>query len=530
MIFMVVACSSDSEETTSDSDTNTGTDTVTETDNIDVDNIVTIEDIISINKESHEDSDDYTYDESSITEITLNGDSITIDGDGATAEVSIVTINSAGTYRISGTLTDGQVIVDSEDDEIVQLLFNGINVNCNYNAPIYIKQSEKTIIILEEDTNSYISDAEEYEEEEEDANAAIYSEDDLSISGTGSLTVTANYNDGITSKDGLVINSGYINVTSVDDGIRGKDYIYINNAVLTLDVEGDGLKSDEDEDENKGFITIEDVEATIVAGNDAIQAETNILIYYGQFDLTSGGGSSASLSDEDSAKGLKAGINMAIEDGIYEINTADDGVHSNNSILLLGGEFNIATGDDGIHSDEILQIDGGTIDITKSYEGIESSYIMINDGEIHIVSSDDGINGAGGSDSSGFGGSFGGSSSDYYIYINGGYIVVNSSGDGIDVNGTLEMASGTVIVNGPTTSGNGALDYDSSFKMTGGFIVAVGSSGMSQNASSSSSQYSVLVKLSSTQSANNMLNVQTSDGKNIFSFVPEKTYQSIMFS
>lgn len=504
----------------------TDTDLITEPNEDEAEDVT---DIVDTNKIGHEEAQDYTYDSSNITEITLNGNSITVNGNGASENGSTVTITNAGTYRITGSLTDGQIIVNSEDSEKVQLLFNGINVNCSYNAPIYINESDKTVIILEENTHNYVSDGETYEASEEDANAALFSKDDLSISGAGTLTVTANYNDAITSKDGLIINSGTYVVNSIDDGVRGKDYLIINDGNFTLNVEGDGLKSDNDSEVDKGFITINDIEINAVSGNDAIQADTNILIYYGEFNLTSGGGNNAYLASDTSAKGIKAGTNIAIEDGIFEINSADDAIHSNNSILINDGTFNITSGDDGIHSDEVLEINGGNINVTKSYEGIESADITINNGTIHLTASDDGLNVAGGVDNSGYGGRGGHAAGNYRLYINGGHIVVDAKGDGIDVNGSIEMVDGTVIVNGPNSGANGPLDYDGYFKSTGGFVVAVGTSNMAQTISTSSTQYGVLAKFS-TQQANQMINVQSNSGVTIFSFVPTKSYQSIAFT
>lgn len=521
-LLIVAGCNSDSQLPV---DEETGSETETE-----VGDVVTVDDIDSENKSNHEESGDYSYDSASITEITLSGNSIVVNGDGATVNGSVVTVTNAGTYRITGSLSDGQVIVNSEDSGKVQLLFNGINVSCSNNAPIYVEQSAKTIIVLEDETENTISDSQTYSSTEEDANAALFSKDNLSITGGGTLTVNGNYNDGITSKDGLIINSGTLIVNAVDDGIRGKDYLIINYANLTINAAGDGLKSDNDSDTTKGFITITDLDAIIIAAGDAIQAETNILISEGEFILASGGGNNANLASDASAKGIKAGSNIVITDGVFDIDSADDALHSNNSLLINGGTFDIASGDDGIHSDSVLEINGGDITITKSYEGIESADITINDGNINLKSSDDGLNVAGGTDGSGFGGGGGGhSAGNYHLYINGATIIVNASGDGIDVNGSFDMTDGTVIVNGPTSNGNGALDYDGSFKITGGFLIAVGSSGMSQAPSSSSTQYSVSAKYS-TQQAGQMIHLQKNDGSSIFSFIPEKSYQSIVFS
>jgi len=152
--------------------------------------------------------------------------------------------------------------------------------------------------------------------------------------------------------------------------------------------------------------------------------------------------------------------------------------------------------------------------------------LTINGGNISVVSDDDGINGAGGNDGSSYG-NF--TSGDNYLYINGGYIYVNSTGDGIDVNGAIEMTGGTVIVNGPISNSNGALDYDTTIKISGGFLVAAGSSGMLQAPGTSSTQYSVAVGIS--ESAGTLFNIQTSDGTtSLLTFSPAKTYQAVVFS
>jgi hypothetical protein len=264
--------------------------------------------------------------------------------------------------------------------------------------------------------------------------------------------------------------------------------------------------------------------------------------------------------------------------------------------------FSISSGDDGMHADSNLEINGDEIYISQSYEGLESAIITINHGDIYIVSSDDGINVAGGGDGSGMfpgpgrgGSGWGGtppegtdaseeggpgqgrmrpqggqppqngdmpqgglpprdgdmaqggqpsemgqmggpgqesfpSTGDYYLYINGGYVVVDAGGDGLDVNGSIEMTDGVVIVNGPTMNMNGALDYDGSFTITGGFLVAAGSSGMAQAPGSSSSQYSLLLNFDSTQAAGTLVHIQNSDGDDVLSFSPGKEFQSIVFS
>jgi hypothetical protein len=172
---------------------------------------------------------------------------------------SKVTITSAGTYKISGSLTDGQIIVAAEGAEVT-LILNGVDIHCSSNAPIYVKSAKDTFIVLADNTENSVSDGSTYVFEvvgEDEPNAAIFSTSDLKISGEGSLDVYGNYNDGIASKDELKIESGTIIVTSVDDGVRGKDNIVVEDATITINAGGDGLKSDNQEDAAKGFIFIE---------------------------------------------------------------------------------------------------------------------------------------------------------------------------------------------------------------------------------------------------------------------------------
>ncbi|NRA55914.1 MAG: carbohydrate-binding domain-containing protein [Gammaproteobacteria bacterium] len=479
----------------------------------------------------HEQATDYQWDSNNEVLIEFAGDSITIDGTGATANGSILEITSAGTYRLTGSLYNGQVIVDTDDEDVVRLILDNADITNESNAPIYVKSAEKAIIILSAGTYNTLTDASDYlfEGDDDEPNAALFSKDDLTITGTGSLTVNANFNDGITSKDGLIINNGNITVVAQDDAIRGKDYLIINDGNITVDAQGDGFKSD-NENADKGYISISAGTFEITSAANAIQAKSNIQISNGSFTLTSGSGNNESLASDASAKGLKATVNIFIDDGSFTIDSADDAIHSNNGITINGASFAIAAGDDAIHADAKIIINDGDINISKSYEGIESGVVIINGGQIRLIASDDGINIAGGTDASGFtpGGQSSGNS-DYYLQINDGYTVVNASGDGLDSNGNIEMTGGTVIVNGPTENMNGPLDYDGTFDISGGLLVAVGSSGMVQAPSSDSSQRWLGVTFG-TQSAGQLVSIIDNDGAELLTFAPEKNYQSLVFS
>ncbi len=481
------------------------------------------------NAEDHEDPADYEWDTSDVIDIELNGDSIIVGATGvATIEGSKVTITSAANYRIAGSLADGQIIVDTNDEETVRLILNGVDISCSSSSPIYIENAEKVVMVLQTETENYLSDGASYilEPNTDEPNAAVFSRSDLTIFGNGTLNVDANYNDGIASKDGLIIKDSIITVSSVDDGIRGKDYLVVKGGDITLNVGGDGLKSDNIADPTMGYVSVEAGVITVVSSGDAISAETDVIVISGEINLTSGGGSNSVTSL--SAKGIKGLVSVIIDGGTFTINSADDAVHSNRTVIINGGLFVISTGDDGFHADDFLEINSGNIVIEQCFEGLESNVITINNGHIKIDSSDDGINVAGGNDGDN---PMAPPNEDQWLHINGGYIVVSSVADGIDSNGYVDMSGGTVIINGPTDPFNAAIDYGfGTFKITGGTLVAVGSKGMAQGPSTISTQYSVLINLDGFQlRPPTLIHLNTTSGE-VFTFMPTKSFNSIVYS
>lgn len=470
-------------------------------------------------EEVNDDSDDYTWDDSSEVQIVLADNSTEIYGNGVSIVENVLIITSAGTYNISGSLSNGQIIVNTEDDDIVRLIFDGVDISNSSSAPIYILKADKAMIVLAESSSNKLSDGSTYSPldlGEDEPNATIFSMSDLTIDGFGTLDIEGNYNDGIVCKDGLLISSGTIIIDAVDDGIRGKDYLVIYDGNLTINSGGVGLKSDNSDDATKGYITIENGEFNITSGGEAIDAVKDIEIQYGDFDITSGG------------KGINGTISTSISGGVFTISSSDDAIHSNGNVTINDGTFTISSGDDAIHADYDVEINDGDINITKSYEGIESTSgdITINGGEIHLVSSDDGLNIASGGDN----GPSGNPSGNYYLNINDGYIVVNAGGDGVDANSSVVMSGGILIVSGSTASSNSALDYDGTFQMNGGFLVATGTSRMAEAPSSSSSQNSLLVNFSSTYSAGSIIHIENQNGEALLTLSPKKSYQSVAFS
>jgi hypothetical protein len=496
----------------------------------------TLEEALAANCPNHEADSDYAWNDADVVSIKLNGNLISVSGTGATADGSMVTITAGGTYSIDGVLSDGQIMVNTKDDGIVRLIFNGIDITNTSSAPVYVKKAEKVIIVLADGTENHVKDGTAYVFENADdnePNAAVFSKDDLTVCGNGSLAVEGNYNDGITSKDGLIIKSGTIQVKTADDGIRGKDYLIIRNGNIKIDAGGDGLKSDEEEDVIKGYIAVDAGTISIISGGDAMSAKTDVLIRHGTFDLSSGGGSHARIDESLSAKGIKALVNLIIDSGSFALNSADDAFHSHGTLIINGGTYDIATGDDGMHSESEIGIKGGDILISECYEGIESAaYITLSDGNIIVTSSDDGLNIplAGGSETGPPGQVNNTGSANGRLYIKGGTIVMNASGDGIDISGSVEMTGGTLLVNGPTRNDNGALDYDGTFMISGGLLIAAGSSGMAQAPGTTSTQNSLLLNYSSSQQAGILIHIQSADGTGILTFAPSKNYQSLAFS
>lgn len=475
--------------------------------------------------------------------IRLLGDHAECNDDGVSVNGSIVTVEKGGEYHISGVLDDGQIIVNVSKSEKVTLVLNGVSITCSTSAPIYIMSCDDVTLTLAENTHNRLADGEQYEyaaEGENEPNATLFSDDDMTLNGEGSLVVQANYNNGITSKNDLKIESGTVTVSSKHDGIRGKDSVCINGGTVNVQSGGDAIKSSNTEETDKGYIIINGGVLNISASEDGIQAQTYLTVNDGQFLIKTADGSGKSWSgsaygnaSQASAKALKAETAVSICGGTFNIDSGDDAIHSNKDVTVSGGVIMASSGDDGIHADESLTISGGKITVTKSYEGLEGINITIKGGTTRVTASDDGINGAGGNDGSSTGrpggewgpGAEGGNA---VVSISGGYLYINAGGDGLDSNGSFTMSGGTVLVDGPTNGGNGALDYNSSFTVSGGTLIASGSTGMAQNASASSTQCCVLAFTSGN--GDTIVNITDENGVSVVTYKPSKQFGCILVS
>ena len=416
----------------------------------------------------------------------------------------ILRITSGGTYTLSGNKKDTMILVDVGDSD-VQLILDGITVQNSEGPALYIQSADKVTVTLNAETVNTFSDGTSYSITDGGSapDAAIFSRADLTINGTGTLKVNGNYKHGIVSKDDLIISSGTLQVTANNVGLNGKDCVKINSGNITIQAGSDGIRSDNDEDTSRGYIYLYGGTINITAANDGIQAETILKIEDVALTVKAGGGSSTSMSSSDeSYKGLKAGSDILISGGSFDINSKDDCIHANGTVTLSGGSYTLSSGDDGVHADTDVSISGNatTLTITKSYEGIEGSTVVISGGNISITASDDGINAAGGNDASAMGGrpGFGSfTSSTGKIVISDGTVNIQASGDGIDANGSVEISGGFITVSGPNSGDTSILDFDTSGTISGGIFIGTGASSMAQNFSSSSTQGVIMMSVGS---------------------------------
>lgn len=493
------------------------------------------------------------YDPAEAVAIGLEGDTVRCEAAQVTVDGSTATITAAGTYRLSGSLSNGRVVVDADKTAKVQLVLDGVDITCATSAAIYVRQADKVFVTLAEGSRNTLANTAAFVAvDDNNIDAVLFSREDLTLNGGGSLTVTAAYGHGIVSKDDLVITGGNYTVTAAGHGIAGKDSLRVAGGTLALTAGKDGLHAENADDATLGFLYVADGTFTITAEGDGLSASAGLQWEQGSLTVCSGGGSanavqkaenmfgpggwsqssSATSSDTTSAKGLKSTGDMLINGGTIQVDAADDALHSNADLTVAGGRLTLASGDDGIHADESTLISGGTLTISDSYEGVEGHTIDITGGSITLTASDDGLNAAGGNDQSGYGGGMRpdtfATDADAYIRIAGGTLVVDADGDGVDSNGGLYVSGGETYVSGPTNGGNGALDYNGEATITGGIFVATGTTGMAQNFGNGSTQGAMLVNTGGDGAG--QMTLQDSDGNTLLSRQLTKSYNSIVIS
>ncbi len=387
-----------------------------------------------------------SWDTASATTITLSGTSAEVSGSAShnvKAEGGTVIITGAGTYVLSGELSDGEVVVSAPDADVT-LVLDGVTITNADRPALDVQDAGSAVVVLADGTSSSLSDGATYSDTSESAaTAALFSSDTLVLTGTGELAVTGRAKDGISAKNGLAVTgSPTITVEAADDGLRGKDWLVVDGGTLTVTAGGDALKSSETDDETKGFVALGKATVTLTSADDAISATTDVTVDGTTLDITAGGGqANASVQqdgpgqapgDQDSAsdttpspKGVNAGVAYSQASGTVRIDAADEGVQAAFP-TVTGGELTILSGDDGINATN------GDYTI-EGYESADSE-------------SDDGA----------------------YLTISGGTVQIDYAGsDGIDSNGSAAVTGGEVLVGGQSGAMDGAVDVNGEATMVG---------------------------------------------------------------
>lgn len=507
-----------------------------------------------------------------------------------------LTITEPGTYVIHTQSTekasDGliEAKLNTAGSGAVHLILDGVNLMSSNNTKpdedtgliTFKKSVARAIVTVKAGTTTTLVDTGDTGIDAEDGSTTytagiLCKKIPLTINGSGTLRITSDNGNGIKATNSLKILDTHIcagteNRPVGHNGISGKTELAVKNANLEINSTGDALKNtldkaDIEEDASlakMGNMELDGGSYQILSTDGAgVVAYRTLYLNPDEMNVTTRNHAAstnlAASTKEGSYKGIKAGTTIYIPDTAGNIvadttatydpsrargdsndEYADDTMHCDGYIRIDGGRLEFSSGDDGIHSDAGLVINGGDITVKESYEGLESGDITINGGTVDVTARDDGVNAGGGNDAAGAG--YGGDdfhkgdssgSTQYQIIINGGTITVDANGDGIDSNGNIFFKGGTVTVNGPTKSGNGALDYGDRncvCEVSGGTLIAAGAVGMDAAPTGNSSQPVVNVRLSAAQSAGTYVVLKDSSGEIVMTAQPTKTFQSVIMS
>ncbi len=438
------------------------------------------------------------YDEESATHIQLGSPS-TCDSDAVTVDGSTVTITQEGTYLLTGTLENGMVVVQAPGTDKIQLVLDNAHITSATSAAIYISSADKVFLTSAADSDNTLANGGSYVAiDDNNIDGVIFSKSDLTLNGAGTLTITSGggSTNGETHTDNMQPGGGM-------GGMGGGPGSATDGQPPELP---DGMQPSD----NGGGMPDGSTEPPDISG----QAGTEL----SATRITST--TTTSTEDPTSTKGFKATSALTITGGTFQLDCADDALHTNGSLTVSGGTAQISTGDDALHADLELVIEAGDLDITTCYEGLEGQSVSVSGGTINLVASDDGINAAGTTTQN---------QSEIFIDISGGTLTIDAGGDGLDSNGTLTVSGGTILVSGSEQSADSALDCDGTTSITGGTVVGLGVSGMAQNFGDTSSQGSILVSVDS-QSAGSTVSITDQNGAILATWEAPKSFNSVLIS
>ena len=481
------------------------------------------------------------YDESECVKISLKGTSGSCDSDTVNIADGTITITEEGTYILSGTMTEGMIIVDAEDSDKVQLVLDNANITCATSAAIYVKNADKVFITTAADSENTLTNGGKYEAiDDNNIDGVIFSKADLTLNGQGTLNIKANAGHGIVSKDDLVLTSGTYQINAEKHGLQGKDCLSIADGTYTIECGEDGLHTG-------GNLDIVNGTFQIKSGDDGMHADAALTIYNGKIDIT------------ESYEGIE-GKTIDIIDGDISVVSSDDGLNATSGSTDTADASGNATagstdtagvsGNATVGSTDAADASGNKTSMEgqkladgqtppEMPEGVDGQTPPEKpegtDGQTQPekpegVDGDSGNGGPGNGDNPmGNGGAPGQAEEGVYLRIAGGTLHVNASGDGLDSNGNLYITGGEVYVSGPTNDGNSAIDYDGNASITGGILVAAGSSGMAQNLGEDSTQGVMMTGVDSGE-AGSTITLEDSEGNELVSWQPDKVYTCVIIS
>ncbi len=409
------------------------------------------------------------YETSKCENITLSDAGCTTTSQNVLIDGSVVTVTGEGDYLLNGMLSDGQIIIDVDKTEKVQLVLNGVDITSKTSAAIYVKNADKVFVTLADNTENILANDGVFEAvDDNNIDAVIFSKEDLTLNGTGALSIHSPAGHGIVSKDDLVITNGMYEITAASHGMTGKDSVAIADGNFYITGGKAAIKSVNDDDTTLGNVYIVGGKYTLSAGSDGINALNTIQVSGGEIVV------------EQSYEGLEARV-----------------------IDLSGGEITITAQDDGLNAtdkrtsaDENTDTDKSTVD--KSFRGGHGGMSQSNP--------------------------------EASIQISGGIIRVNAEGDGVDSNGTLSVSGGELYVMGSSSGKDSALDYDMEGIICGGIVVAAGQSSMAQNFGANSTQGTILVNTQEQNAAGSDIKLFDSKGKELIAWTTQKGYNSVVIS
>ena len=441
---------------------------------------------------------DSSYDSVTAT-ITLKDSGTAVDGENVTVDGDTVTITAEGVYVLSGSLTNGQIIVEAQDTEKVQLVLSGVDINCETSAAIYVKQADKVFITSAKGTSNTLTNSADFvQTDDNNVNAVVYSKDDLVLNGEGTLSVTAKYGHAVSSKDDLKVTGGTYNITSEEkNGLDANDSVRITQASITITAANDAIHADNDEDSAQGYVYIKDGTVVINAEDDAIHASSAVKIADG------------TVTVESCTEGIEGNV-IHLAGGTIDITASDDAVNASSGSSTTDAQQALGTAT------------ASTTDDTLTAEATAM-------GEMPSGEAPSGEAPSGNMQGGMQGGAMMDTDESCYLQISGGTITVDSGGDGLDSNGYMYITGGTTVVYGAENSGNGALDSGISIEVTGGNIIALGMSGMAEGFSDSSTQGAILCN-SVSGSEGDTVSVKDASGKVLISVTAVRSFNSVAVS